>query len=66
MRGWLGDLTNGILPDDGLRTGRSKTVPGWQQGWGNPWKADGSLHSHQKVVENFGNMISSPSGKWLR
>ena len=64
--GWLGDLINGILPDDGLYIGRSKTVPGGQQGWGNLWKANGSLHSHQKVVEHFGNMISSPSGKWLR
>ena len=65
-RGWLGDLTDGILPDDGLCIGRSKTVPGGQQGWGNPWKANGSLHCHQKVVKHFGNMISSPSGKWLR
>ena len=51
-RGWLGDLTDGILPDDGLYIGRSKTVPGGQQGWGNPWKANGSLHSHQKVVKH--------------
>ena len=39
---------------------------GGQQGWSNLWKAHGSLHSHQKVAETFRNMISSPSGKWLR
>ena len=59
-RGWLGDLADGIFPDDGLYTGRSKTVLGGQQGLGNPWKANGSLHSHQKVVKTYGNMISSP------
>ena len=44
-RGWLGDLTGGILPDGGLYIGRSETVLGGQQGWGNPWTVKGSLHS---------------------
>ena len=64
-RGWLWDLTEGILPDDGLCIGTSGTVPGGQQGWGDPWKVNGSLRS-QKVVENYGNMICSPSGRRLR
>ena len=66
-RVWLGDLTSGMLPDDGLYIDRSKSVPGGQQGWGNPWKVnDASLHSHQKVFENYGKMTSSPSERWLR
>ena len=32
-RGWLGDLTGGMLPDDGLYIARSKSVLGGQQGW---------------------------------
>ena len=62
-RGWLGYLTEGILPDDGLCIGRSGTVPCGQQG--NRWKVNGSLHSQQNVVDNYGVMISSPSGRWL-
>ena len=64
--GLLGGLTDRILSDGGLYIGRSKTVLGGQQGWGNPWKPNGSLHSYQKVVENYGNMTSSPSGDGFR
>ena len=40
-RGWLGDLTDGILSDVGLYIGRSRN---------RPWRAArmGSLHSHQE------------------
>ena len=67
-RGCLANaVTADTLPEDGLYIGRSTSVPGGQQGWGNPWKVnDDTVHSHQKVVEYCGKMMSSPSGRWLR
>ena len=67
-RGCLGDVNTGsTLPDDGLYTGRSRSVLGGVRGWGNPWKVnDATLQSLQKIVENYGKMMGSPARRWLR
>ena len=66
-RGCLADvITECTLPDDALYIG-SKSVPGGVRGWSNPWKVKGStVQAQQKAVGNFGNMLSSPFGRWLR
>ena len=67
-RGCVADVTReDTLPEDGFHMGRSKSVLGGQQGSGNPWRVhDAALQSQQKAVENYGKMLSSPAGRWLR
>ena len=64
-RGWLGDLTGGILPDDGLYIRREPFLAGNKDG-ATLGKLTAARFTHQKVVGNYGKMISSPSGRWLR
>ena len=54
-----GVVTGVTLPEDGLHIGRSKFFPCGRRGRDNPWKV-------AKAVENYGKMLNSLAGRWLR
>ena len=58
-------VKKGILPDDGYDIGRSNNRPWGAAMMGQPLEKLTARSTPPKGCRNYGNMISSPSGRWL-